>query len=597
MKVSEYIMDFLARKGVRHVFMVPGGGCMFLVDALGRNKTLQYVSCLHEQSCSFAAEAYGEYTNQLGAALVTTGPGGTNAVTGVAACWVESSPAIFISGQAQTKDMLGAYGVRSMGQQEVDILSIVAPITKYAVTVTNPQSIRYHLEKAVHLAAHGRPGPVWIEVPLDIQSADIDVTRLGGACLPDPHVTGGEAENSLEEKVRTLIEMIQRSRRPVFLVGNGVRTGGAAQELLQLLDRTQIPTLLTWKAMDLLAEEHPCYRGRPGGIGQRFANFTQQNSDCLVVIGARLDLPSLAFDHEQFAPEAKKIVVDVDPAEIFKFRTHIDLAICADTKRFLGEFLKQLDGSSAYNCASWLDCTRNWQVTYPVVLPEYRNKTDYVSTYVLMDELSDLLDGTDLIVPGSAGSCSDILMQAFKVKPGQRVLNAPGLGAMGAGVPGAMGACLAAGGRRTVCVDGDGGFQFNVQELETVRRLNLPIKYFVLNNDGYASIVSSQANHFKNKVGSDPESGLTLPDVKKLATAYGIATNIMRNNQDIRPVVEQALRHAGPVVVEVLVDPLEKTIPRVTSRILDGKVISNSMEDMSPPLDRDELRKVMESCR
>ncbi len=593
-KLSDYVFKFIAEQKVKYVFLLPGGGCMHLVDSLGKNENLKYVCCLHEQASAFAAEAYGEYTNHMGVALVTTGPGGTNCVTGVAAAWVESSSCLFISGQVKRTDLIAARGVRSMGQQEVDIVSIVKSITKYAVTVMDPLKIKYYLEKAIYSATHGRPGPVWIDIPLDVQVEMIDEGSLDSF---DVEKEGIEVVNKdIGKEVTKVIKIIRGSKRPVFLVGNGMRIGKAIDNFIELLNKIRIPVLLTWKAIDVLAEDHPLYRGRPGGIGQRAANFTQQNSDCVIIIGARLDMPSLAFDHKGFARKAKKIMIDIDCAEIKKMETLIDVPICTDAKTFLEEVLKQSDKLKGYQVNSWLKKTSEWYEKYPVVLSEYRKPgLGYVSTYYLIEILSEELLFSDLIVPGSAGAASDILMQSFKVKKGQRILNAPSLGAMGTGIPGTIGACLASGRKRTICINGDGGFQLNIQELETVRRLNLPIKYFVLNNDGYGSIRSSQSSHFQGRVtGADSKSGVTLPDIKKIAYAYGIKAFTISDNSELRRGVKKVISMDGPVICEVMVNPDEKTIPRVTTHLLpNGRIISRPMEDMSPLLDRKEFKKNM----
>ncbi len=560
---------------------------MHLVDSLGRNKDLEFVSVIHEQSAAFAAEAYAEYSNGLGVALVTSGPGGTNALTGVAASWIESSPCLFISGQAKRADLIGARGVRSFGQQELDIVSMVKSIAKYAALVLDPNSIRLHLEKAVYLAGHGRPGPVWLDIPLDVQAAEIDPAALPGFDAP----TAPSADAALKRAVAETIALLKNSRRPVLLVGNGVRSAGAIPALHALLEKLRIPVLLTWKAVDMLPEDHPLYCGRPGGIGQRGANFTQQNSDCIVVVGARLDLVSVAFDHKGFARAAKKIFVDVDAAELGKFQTEIAVPVCADAGVFLRELLAQSGALQGYDCAPWLERAKNWSKKYPTVLPEYRETgTGRVSTYFLVDQLSDALTDSDLIVPGSSGACSDIVMQAFRIKRGQRLLNAPGLGAMGTGVPATIGACLASGRRRTICTNGDGGFQFNIQGLQTIHRLNLPIKFFVLNNDGYGSITSSQDAHFGRRFGADPQSGLTLPNVRDVASAYGLKTARMTDNGEIGSVLREVLETPGPFVCEVMVSPDEPTQPRVKSRMgPDGRMVTMPMEDMSPPLDRAEF--------
>ena len=641
MKLSDYVMDFLARQGLKHLFLLPGGGSMHLVDSAGRNPGFQFVCCLHEQACAFAAEAYAEYTQHLGAALVTTGPGGTNSVTGVAAAWMESASCVFLSGQVKRADRIADRGVRTMGPQEVDIISIVQPITKYAVAVLDPDSIRYHLEKAVYLATHGRRGPVWIDIPLDVQSSSIDETRLPGFT---PDLPGATASEDLRNQVSAAIDLLNEAQRPVLFLGNGARAAQSGGELRKLIDLLEIPVLVTWKIADLLPEDDPYYAGRPGGMGQRGANFTQQNADCLLVIGARLDLPQTAFSHRNFARAATKILVDVDPAEIGKLQMPLAVPVCADAADFVHEFLEQADRLIGRNRSCWLRRVKEWQTRYPVVLPEYwdegrepgaggqgpgaggpsvphthsgistnsgantdsghntpggpkanggdtANSGATVNTYVLIDVLSEELTGDDLLVPGSSGPCSDIFMQAFRVKAGQRIVNAPGLGAMGTGLPGSLGACLASGRRRTICVNGDGGFQLNIQDLETVRRLNLPIKYFILCNGAYASIMTTQRSYFQGRyVASDPSSALTLPDVVKVAAAYGIRTAEIHSHEDLREGVRAVLSQEGPVVCAVSVSAEQATAPRVTSAVRpDGTIVSKPMEDMWPFLPREEF--------
>ena len=589
-KLSDYVLEFVARAGVKHLFMLAGGGCMHLADSAGRAQGLEYVCCLHEQACAFAAEAYAEYTNHLGVALVTTGPGGANAVTGVAAAWIEGASCLFLSGQAKRADLIGDRGVRSMGPQEVDIVSIVRPITKYAKTILQPESIRYELEQAVYLATHGRRGPVWLDIPLDVQAAMVDEAGLPGFTPEEPEPAG--PAGVLREQVAAAIDLLNRSERPVLLLGNGVRSAAAAGLVTRLVDTLKIPVLLTWKVVDLLPEEHPHYAGRPGAIGQRGANFTQQNADCLLVLGARLDLPQTAFSHENVAREATKILVDIDAAEIAKLRMPIDVPVCADAADFIAEFLRQLGSLRPKDRSCWTERAKEWQRQYPVVVPEYWNTpAGQVDVYALMDVLSEELGADDLLAPGSSGPCSDIFMQAFRVRAGQRVVNAPGLGAMGTGLPGTIGACLASGRRRTVCVNGDGGFQLNIQELETVRRLNLPIKYFVLCNGGYASIIAMQRNHFQGRlVGSEPSSRLTLPELGPVARAFGIPAIEVDDHAALRRTVRQVLSHDGPMVCAVRTSADQPVAPRAKSVMRpDGSMVSRPMEDMWPFLPRDEF--------
>jgi acetolactate synthase I/II/III large subunit len=571
--------------------MLTGGGCMHLVDSVGRQEGLEYVCCLHEQACAFAAQAHAEFTSTAGAVLVTTGPGGTNAATGLAAAWLDSTPCVFLSGQVKRADLLTGRGVRSMGPQELDVVSVVTPLTKYAKTIINPESIRYELEKAWHLANSGRRGPVWLDIPLDVQSATIDDNNLKGF-TPEAEFVD---RSRLSEGVAKAVALLRTAERPVLFIGNGARLAFVDGLVERLVETLKIPTLLTWKSMDMLAEEHPYFAGRPGSVATRGSNFTQQNSDCIVVIGARLDMPQVAFSHRNFARGARKIVVDIDDHELAKFDMPVDVAVNFDAREFIAELLRQLEGVTLPDIGAWMDRTKRWKQKYPAILPEYWQETEYVNTYVLVDVLSDLCEREDVLAPGSSGACSDIFLQCFRLKKGQRVVNSPTLGAMGTGLPGTIGSCLGSGGRRTVCVNGDGGFQLNIQELETVRRLKLPIKYFILCNGNYASIIASQKTHFQGRlVGSDPSSHLTLPDIRKVAGAYGIASCEIRNHEGIREKVREVLNAPGPMVCAVNVSADQVTAPRATSMIRpDGQIVSLPMEDMAPRLPRVQFRAEM----
>lgn len=587
-KLSDYVTQFLANRGIQHVFMLTGGGCMHLVDSFGRQTGMEYVCCLHEQAVSFATQAYAEYTSELSAALVTTGPGGTNAVTGLAAAWLDSSACIFLSGQVKRADLLLGRGVRSMGPQEVDIISVVSPLTKYAKTLLNPNDVRYELEKAVYLATTGRRGPVWLDFPLDVQATMVDDTSLRGF-TPEP-VADVSAE--IKQKVAAAIELLKKAERPVFFVGNGTRQAhleGLVEDVVNLL---KVPTLLTWKSMDMLPEDHAYYAGRPGSVASRGSNFTQQNADWIMVLGARLDMPQIAFSHRNFARGAKKVLVDVDPNEIAKFDMTIDVPVNVDAKDFLRELRAQLKDAVLPDTSAWLKKAKDLLAKYPMILPEYWNEDKgVVNPYVLVDVLSELCTPEDVLAPGSSGACSDIFLQCFRMKDGQRVVNSPSLGAMGTGLPGTIGTCLASGRRRTICVNGDGGFQLNIQDLETVRRLRLPVKYFILNNGTYASIIGAQRNHFKGHlVGSDPSSHLTLPDVMKVAEAYGIKAMEIKDHKNLREEVAAVLAYEGPVVCSVRVSSDQPTLPRATaSTRADGTVVSLPMEDMAPRLPREEF--------
>lgn len=584
-------MWFLHEAGIRRIFMLTGGGCMHLVDSVGRQEGLEYVCCLHEQACAFAAQAHAEFTSEASAVLVTTGPGGTNAVTGLAAAWLDSTPCVFLSGQVKRADLMTGRGVRSMGPQELDVVSVVKPLTKYAKTIVEPNSIRYELEKAWHLANSGRRAPVWLDIPLDVQSAMVDEEALEGFSAEPAAVD----RDLLTKRVSETIALLRGAERPVLFVGNGARLAHVNGLVGRLVEKLRVPTLLTWKSMDMLPEEHPYFAGRPGSVASRGSNFTQQNADCIVVMGARLDMPQVAFSHRNFARGARKVVVDVDCHELAKFDMAVDVAANFDARDFISELLRQLESVDLPDVGRWLARTREWREKYPVILPEYWQELEFVNTYVLVDVLSDLCGPEDVLAPGSSGACSDIFLQCFRLKQGQRVVNSPTLGAMGTGLPGTIGTCLASGRRRTICVNGDGGFQLNIQDLETVRRLSLPIKYFILCNGNYASIISSQKAHFQGRlVGSDPSSHLTLPDVCKVAGAYGIASCEIKGHEGIREKVKQVLDSPGPMVCAVNVSADQATAPRATSMIrADGTIVSLPMEDMAPRLPREEFRAQM----
>ncbi len=592
MKLSDYVMRFIAATGVRHVFLLPGGGAMHLNDSLGQCKDLEYVCTLHEQAAAIAAEAYARVTNNLGVAMVTTGPGGTNAITGVAGAWLESTPCLILSGQVKRADLKRDLGVRQLGPQELDIVSIVKSITKYAVMVTDPATIRYHLEKAVYLARSGRKGPVWIDIPLDVQASLIEPEDLARF---DP----GETETSptgcdLKAEAAQVIELINAAERPLILAGNGIRAAGARPAFLRLLDERPIPVLTTWMGTDLLYESHPCFFGKPGTVAPRGANFILQNCDLLLAIGARLDFAVTGFDQSKCARGAKKVVVDVDAAEIRKLSLGDVRPVVADAKAFLDELWNERDRLQPRDLGAWFARCSQWKSRFPIVLPEYRQQARYVSTYVLGEVLAEALTSDDVIIPGSSGAGIDRFWLSFQVKPEQRLFSTGGLGAMGFGVPAALGGCLASGRKRTISIDGDGGFQMNIQELETIARLNLPIKFFVLNNQGYASIRGSQRNYFKRMVACDKSSGLTLPDVTRVAAAYGIAAVRISDPRNLRQQVCEVLQTPGPVVCDVATDPEEVTQPRVSSAVrADGSMVSRPLEDLFPFLDREELRANM----
>jgi acetolactate synthase I/II/III large subunit len=590
MKLSDYVMDFLADAGVTHVFEVTGGGAMHLNDSLGRSTRLQYVCNLHEQASSMAAETYGKVRGDIGACLVTTGPGGTNAVTGCAGAWLDSTPCFFVSGQVKRADLKGDTGVRQIGVQEVDIVAIVRPITKYAVTVLDPDTIRYHLEKALYLARNGRPGPVWVDLPLDVQGISVDVDTLTGFDPAELEVEPTDSPEDVRASVAKVIAALNRSERPILLVGNGVRLARGEAEFLAAVELLGIPVLTTWLTHDLIPDTHMLFVGRPGPVAPRGANFALQNSDFLLSVGARLDNVVTGYAPQNFARAATKVMVDVDRAELRKMRDTVQVPVCADARSFLVELLSQARAIQPRNRSSWMTRCAEWKERYPVVLPEYRTLSDRVSTYVLTDVLSDEMAEGDIIVSGSSGAGIEIFLLALRVKARQRVLITTALGAMGYGLPATIGACIAAGGHRTICVDGDGGLMMNIQEFETLRRLELPVKIFVLNNGGYSSIRTSQMRYFGRLAGADASSGVTLPDLERVVRAFGLSFARIENQHNLAQEIRAVLSRPGPVICEVMVPLDEPRAPSLSSmRRPDGSMVSKPLEDLWPFLERDEF--------
>lgn len=589
-KVSDWIFQYLAGLGVRHVFEVTGGGAMHLNDSLGACTGIQYVCTLHEQAAAMAAESYAKLANSLAVCLVTAGPGGTNALTGVAGAWLDSTPMLVLSGQAKRADLKGNSGVRQMGVQEVDIVAMARPITKYAVTVMEPAEIRFHMEKAVHLARTGRPGPVWIDLPVDVQGSMVDPDLLAGFTPDDLALPGSSSGPDLSAAVARTIETLDAAERPVVLVGNGVRLAGARAALRALISAIGAPVLTTWPAHDLVPDDHPLMFGRPGPLAPRGANFALQNADWMLSIGARLDLVVTGYAPERFARAARKIVVDVDETELRKLTGTIDLPVCADAARFIDEMARQISHVAPKDRSAWQARCREWKTRYPVVLPEYRGLPHGVSTYVLAEAIAEATAPDDVIVSGSSGAGIEIFCLAMTLKEGQRLFLTTALGAMGNGLPGVIGACLANGSRRTVSVDGDGGLQLNIQELETLRRLDLPIKIFVLNNDGYASIRTSQSRYFGRLAGADASSGVTLPPLRGVVEAYGLPYARIDTDTDLLRQVRTLLDAPGPLVIEVMTPREEPRAPSLSSmRKPDGSMVSKPLEDLWPFLPREEF--------
>lgn len=589
-RASDWIMDFLVEAGVSHVFLLTGGGAMHLNDAAGNHPSLTTVCTLHEQAAAIAAETYTKASGELALCLVTSGPGSTNAITGVTGAWLDSTPMIVISGQVKRSDLVGTTGVRQRGVQEVDIVSMVRPITKDAILLDDPLLIRFELERAVYLAQSGRPGPVWIDIPLDIQAAMIDPHALPGFEKPGPISDQEDTEKSLNDIAAEILVALSDSHRPLVLLGAGIRLSGAETRVRTLVETLGIPVLSTWPAQGVIGDDHPLFVGRPGPLAPRGANFALQNADFLLTLGARLDLVTTGYDPSQFGRNARKFVVDIDPAELAKLEGVAERRFCVDVADLTETMLKQPGLRPHCDEANWQAQCRVWKERYPIVLDEHRQLGGKVSTYYFAEVVSDLLAPDDVLATGSSGLGLEIFLLALRLHTGQRVLYTTALGAMGYGPPAAIGACLASGRKRTICVDGDGGLQLNMQEFETIRRLNLPIKLFVLANDGYASIRASQSRWFGRTVGADKTSGVTLPPLRYVAATYRIPYVLIDGCRPIGPQISAVLEQAGPVICEVPSPPDEPREPvQMSEATEDGSMRSRVIEDLSPLLSREEF--------
>lgn len=591
-KVARYIADFLAGKGVEHIFTVTGGGAMHLNDAFGHHEKLQCVYNHHEQACAIGAEGYTRMTGKLSVVCVTSGPGGTNAITGVVGGWLDSIPMFVVSGQVKRETTIYATDLplRQLGDQEFDIVSTVSNMTKYAQIILDPNEIAYHLEKAYYLCLTGRGGPVWIDVPLDVQAAIVETEDLR-------HFSPDEllfSEQPVYDTTKTalIIAKIKQAKRPVVFAGTGIRLSGAYKEFLQLIDKMQIPVVTAWNAHDLLEDEHSLFCGRPGTVGTRGGNFVVQNSDLLIVLGCRLNIRLISYNYKAFAPHAYKIIVDIDKSELYKPTVKADLPIWADFKEFAVECLKEnWEPVLTDEHEQWLQWCRQVNHRYPATLPEYY-QSSLLNPYVFMTEFFKGLKDDDKVVTGNGGACV-ISFQAAVIKKATRLFTNSGCAAMGYGFPAAIGATVAMKGGRVICIDGDGSFQMNLQELQTVvyNHLNLKIVYF--NNNGYHSIRQTQTNLFKEEplVGVCDGNGLSFPDMEKIAYAYGIPYMKVTTVEDVQSALE-FMEKEGPVFIEAVVDPLQNFAPKLSSKVLpDGKIVSPEIDDMYPFLEREEYEK------
>ncbi len=591
MQLSDYVIDVVAQEGVKIVFMVSGGGGMYLIEALGNRKDIQFVCNHHEQASTIAAEGYQRITENLGVALVTTGPAATNTITGICCAWCDSIPLLVISGQANSKFLVGNTGLRQRAVHEIYITRIVESITKYAVTITDASTIRYHLEKAIYLARHGRPGPVLLDIPLDIQPKEIDPAKLEGFEWKKEFPQDEPKPIPEISQVKTLLA---KATRPIILLGNGVRLGKGQKEFFNLVDRFQIPFVTTKNAFDIVEDSHPLLAGRVGNYGQRAANFAVQNSDLVIVLGSRLPFPTVGYSSQWFAREAKHVVVDIDSNQLKCSHIRIDLPILANVKDFLTQLYQAMSQDFRGDYGSWIKRCIIWRQKYPTVLPEWRADGPYINPYYFFEVLSDEMDNTDILVCDQ-GATFYCFTTSFKVKKGQHAYTNGGFSALGYGLPSAIGACFAHKKQRVILANGDGGLQFNIQELQTIAQHQLPIKIFYFNNDGYVSIKHTQMAYFNSHfVGSNPESGLTMPDIAKIAHAYGMKYMRCNTHSKMQSVMRDAINADGPVIVDLIMDPFGSIEPRVsTAKRPDGSLVSKPIEDMYPFLDREEFKKEM----
>jgi len=575
--------------------MVTGGGAMFLNDAIGRTPHLKYVCCHHEQSCAMAAEGYARVSGKVGVVNVTTGPGTINALNGVFGAYTDSIPMLVISGQNKRETILPTYnipGLRQLGEQEADIISMVKGITKYAVLVNDPATIRYHLERAYHLAITGRPGPTWIDIPVDVSNAEINpATQRGYDPAEDDRIV---PEATLRSTVADIIARLQNAARPAIMAGSGVRLADAVDLFERVTHLLGVPVTTAWTAHDLVDSDDPLFCGRPGSIGDRPGNFTVQNSDVLLVLGSRLNIRQVSYNWKDFARHAFKIQVDADQAELIKPLVRPDLPVQCDLKVFLTEMERQLRAQAfdASRHAAWLAWCRERLARFPNVTAAMRQPKDKINPYVFLDALIRKLGPDDVVVCGNGAACV-VSFQVAHIKKGFRLFCNSGSASMGYDIPAAIGAAFARKGR-IICLAGDGSSMFNIQELQTIAHHQLPIKVFILNNDGYLSMRTTQKNFFAGRyVGEGPRSGVSFPDFAKVGAAFGLPSSRMEN-LDFAAELDGFLAGAGPGLAEVILDPDQLFEPKLAARQLpDGKIVSPSLEDMWPFLSREELQENM----
>ncbi|MBN1532970.1 MAG: thiamine pyrophosphate-binding protein [Spirochaetes bacterium] len=591
-KVTDYLFQRLTQFGVRHIFMVSGGGAMHLNDSIGKCSDIEYICNHHEQACAIGAEGYARTSGRLGIVCVTTGPGGTNSLTGVIGQWLDSVPVLYLSGQVKfetTIESCRGLGLRQVGDQEINIVDIVRPVTKYAAIVLEPRSIRRLLEKAIYIATHGRPGPVWLDVPLNVQGAMVDEADLEAYDEREDRRDYGGGE-VLRAAGKTAA-LLKGSARPVFVAGHGIRIAGARDAFLRFVERLGIPVVTTFNGFDLISTDHPLFIGRIGTIGTRAGNFALQNADLILSVGSRNNIRQVSYNWDMYGRGSKKVVVDIDEAELKKPTLRPDMAVHADAGEFLAR-LNELAGKDAFPpYEDWLRWCQERRERYPGVLPEQRDGKNGINPYFFIEIMNELLDSNTVLVAGNGTACV-AEFQAGSVKEGQRIFWNSGCASMGYDLPAAIGACVANMKKTVVCLAGDGSLQMNIQELQTVHHYNLPIKLFYLNNGGYVSIKQTQDTYFEGRrVACDPASGVSFPNIIKIAAAYGIRSEVIDGVANMKEKIYGILSSPEAVICDVRLDSEYVFMPKLASeRLPDGRLISKPLEDMSPFLSREEFK-------
>jgi len=587
MRIADYIFKYLADYGIKHVFLVTGGGAMHLNDALKKEKRIKYICNYHEQGAAIAAEGYARATGKLAVVNVTSGPGGTNTLTGVIGQWLDSVPVLYLSGQVKYETTIASVlnsGLRQLGDQEINIIDIVKPVTKYAKMVIDPETIKCELNTAVYIATSGRPGPVWLDIPLDIQGALVDERNL-------QHKNINNLPPTIEDEIIfSIIEELQKAKRPVLIAGHGIRISKAEKYFLELVNSLNIPVVTTFNGFDLLATESDNFIGRIGTLGSRAGNFALQNADLVISLGSRNNIRQVSYNWASFARHSKKIIIDIDSAELNKKTVKGDFLIHADAKVFITKLLEKIpDGFNVEK--TWLKWCLTRKKKYPVMLDEYKIPNDHsVHPYSFIEELTTVLDNNAIVVAGNGTACV-VLFQAGIVKTGQRIFWNSGCASMGYALPASIGVAVAEGGKEVICITGDGSIQMNIQELQTIKHNNLPIKIFILNNQGYSSIMQTQKAFFNSDfIGCNEESGISFPDNSKLADLYGLKYYKISSTAEMRQVIDKVLSYTGAVICEVILNNDYSFAPKLSSeKKPDGRIISKPLEDLYPFLDRDEF--------